>query len=123
MNDRTKTLFSYLVLAVTIFTVGCGYQQQQSKFQMSFLPSAPAAPVADIPGPLFLSGQPNLRVVSVAGIFAPAAPTGNMDVSLPSTTTNPAIPGVPVPSWPTTRPAESDPQLLAPFLARHRRRS
>jgi len=40
-------------------------------------------------GPVFLPSQPGLRIASVAGIAAPAAPTGNMDVALPSSTTNP----------------------------------
>jgi hypothetical protein len=46
-------------------------------------------PTADVPNPLFLSGQPNLRIASVAGIAAPASPTGNMDVTLATNVTNP----------------------------------
>jgi hypothetical protein len=47
-------------------------------------------PSADLPGALFLSGQPSLRITSVAGVAAPASPTGNMDVTLPASAANPA---------------------------------
>ena len=46
-------------------------------------------PTLDVPGPLFLPGAPALKFVSVGGVAAPAAPSGNMDVTLPSTTANP----------------------------------
>lgn len=41
------------------------------------------------PGPLFLTNRPTLRITHVAGIAAPDTPTGNADISLASTTTNP----------------------------------
>jgi hypothetical protein len=41
------------------------------------------------PGPIFVSGMPTLRIASVAGVNAPESPTGNADITLPSTTTNP----------------------------------
>jgi hypothetical protein len=44
---------------------------------------------ADVPGPVFIAGTPTLRIVSVAGVNAPAAPTGNADVTLPASTPNP----------------------------------
>src|SRR5262245_45445443 len=53
MEDRTKTFFSFFVVAAAAVTAGCSYPQQ-SKFQMSFLPAAPAAAavaVADAPSP------------------------------------------------------------------------
>jgi hypothetical protein len=58
-------------------------------------------PTFDTPSALFLSAQPGLRITSVAGIAAPAAPTGNMDVILPANVTNPvavtfATSGVPL---------------------------
>ena len=37
---RTSTLCSFTLLASAILTSNCGYQQQ-SRFQMSFLPPAP----------------------------------------------------------------------------------
>lgn len=41
------------------------------------------------PGPVFVAGTPTLRIATVAGIAAPAAPTGVADITLPSTTPNP----------------------------------
>lgn len=41
------------------------------------------------PGALFVAGLPTLRIVSVAGVNSPANPTGNADITLPSTTPNP----------------------------------
>lgn len=41
------------------------------------------------PAPLFVAGLPTLRIASVAGVAAPAAPTGNADITLPATTINP----------------------------------
>src|ERR1700730_9752319 len=40
MDNRTKTLFSFLLVLAALTTVSCGYSQQ-SKFQMYFLPPAP----------------------------------------------------------------------------------
>lgn len=42
-----------------------------------------------LPGPVFVAGLPTLRISSVAGATVPDQPTGNADVTLPSTTTNP----------------------------------
>lgn len=41
------------------------------------------------PGPVFVAGMPTLKISSVAGVSVPDAPTGNADVTLPSTTANP----------------------------------
>jgi hypothetical protein len=41
------------------------------------------------PAPVFVAGTPTLRIASVAGVPAPATPTGNADITLPSTTANP----------------------------------
>lgn len=47
-------------------------------------------PSADlVVGPVFIPSQPTLRISSVAGTAAPSAPTGNRDVELPTSTTNP----------------------------------
>jgi len=43
----------------------------------------------DEPGPVFLSGMPSLRIIRVAGIDAPAAPTGSADIVLPVDEPNP----------------------------------
>lgn len=53
------------------------------------------------PGTLFIPGQPAVRISSVAAQTAPAIPTGNADIVLPITTTNPvtvniASTGIPV---------------------------
>lgn len=42
MDDRTRTAYSFLCLAAVLGLAGCGYNQQ-TKFQMSFLPAAPHA--------------------------------------------------------------------------------
>lgn len=41
------------------------------------------------PGPVFLAGMPSLRIESVAGIAAPAVPTGSADIVLPVDHPNP----------------------------------
>ncbi len=41
------------------------------------------------PGDLGLVSPPSLRIASVAGVDAPVAPTGNADIVLPATITNP----------------------------------
>ena len=41
------------------------------------------------PSSAFVAGLPTLRITSVAGTAAPASPTGNADITLPSTTPNP----------------------------------
>ena len=43
------------------------------------------------PSSVFVAGLPTLRITSVAGVAAPANPTGNADITLPSTTPNPVI--------------------------------
>ena len=53
------------------------------------------------PGTVFVPGLPTLRITRVAGADVPAAPTGNADVTLPQSTSNPvtvefAAAGVPV---------------------------
>lgn len=53
------------------------------------------------PGPVFVAGLPTLRISKVAGIDAPAEPTGNADIALPEETVNPvevevATTGVPL---------------------------
>jgi membrane-bound lytic murein transglycosylase D len=51
MDVRTKSFCVFLTAAVAISTPGCGYNQQ-SKFQMSFLPpAAPNAPAIDFAAP------------------------------------------------------------------------
>lgn len=61
----------------------------------------PGSTPSTTPGPVFVAGLPTLAITSVAGVAAPAAPTGNADISLPVTTPNPvtvtfATTGVPV---------------------------
>ena len=53
--------------------------------------TAATNPVAtsDAPSTVFVAGTPTLRIASVAGVNAPASPTGNADVTLPATTPNP----------------------------------
>lgn len=51
--------------------------------------SAPAHSFSSTPAPVFVAGTPTLRISSVAGQTAPASPTGNADITLPSATPNP----------------------------------
>jgi len=43
----------------------------------------------DAPGAVFVAGFPALTITSVAGVAAPANPTGSADITLPATTPNP----------------------------------
>lgn len=63
--------------------------------------SSPSFPAVTAPTTVFVAGLPTLRITSVAGVAAPAVPTGNADIVLPASTTNPvtvtfATTGVPV---------------------------
>lgn len=53
--------------------------------------SASTNPVASqaLPGPLVVTGMPRLRIASVAGIAAPAEPTGGADIVLPEDALDP----------------------------------
>lgn len=60
------------------------------------------------PSSAFVAGLPTLRITSVAGVAAPVSPTGNADITLPTTTPNPvtvafATTGVPVGNTVTLR--------------------
>ena len=44
---------------------------------------------ADVPGTVFVAGLPTLAISSVAGVAAPANPTGSADITLPAITANP----------------------------------
>jgi hypothetical protein len=60
MDDRTKTFYSFILLAAVLTSAACGYNQQ-TRFQMSFLPTAPHPPSSEAgtlpPAPAV---QPNL---------------------------------------------------------------
>src|SRR5689334_10092880 len=63
MDDRTKTVYSFILLAAGLSTVACGYNQQ-TRFQMSFLPAAPhaASPDSDtLPPPPAVQPNPYLQ--------------------------------------------------------------
>lgn len=53
--------------------------------------TAASVPVAsvDAPGQIFVAGLPTLSITSVAGVAPPANPTGNADITLPVSTSNP----------------------------------
>lgn len=57
----------------------------------TFTRTAASTPVHSFgsPSSAFVAGLPTLRITSVAGTPAPASPTGNADITLPSTTPNP----------------------------------
>jgi len=75
MDDRTKVFFQFAVFAMTFAAAGCGYNQQ-SRFQMSFLPPAPhgAANAVELAEPPAI--EPNLFLKDVPAILLtnPAAP-------------------------------------------------
>jgi hypothetical protein len=48
--------------------------------------STPSHTGGDVPGAVFIAGTPTLRIARVAGVNAPASPTGNADVTLPAST-------------------------------------
>ncbi|MFN7085508.1 MAG: hypothetical protein ACK4N4_02630 [Burkholderiales bacterium] len=52
--------------------------------------TSPAAS-AGSPGNVFIAGTPTLAIFSVAGVNAPANPTGNADITLPANTPNPVM--------------------------------
>ncbi len=58
MDFRTTTNFSYVLVALASVTVSCGISQQ-SRFQMAFLPAAPAVTTPDVEAPV-VPAQPNL---------------------------------------------------------------
>ena len=64
MEVRTRAIFSFFVFAVAVVAAGCGYTQQQSKFQMSFLPPAPRSAPAEFSDPPVIP-QPNLYLKDV----------------------------------------------------------
>lgn len=68
---------------------------------LSLTSSPNPTPSVGTPGELFVAGLPSLTIASVAGVAAPANPTGNADISLPAETVNPvavvfSTTGVPV---------------------------
>lgn len=89
--------------------------------------TAASTPTASVgtPGNLFVAGLPALTISSVAGVGAPANPTGNADITLPAGTANPVTvvftaTGVPVGNTVklTVTPAFGEPiTALSPALA------
>src|ERR1051326_2034496 len=74
MEVRTKTFCSFFVLATALYTAGCAYNQQ-SRFQMSFLPRAPHSESAeDNIRPPVISVNPYLEKVPPALLAEPLPP-------------------------------------------------
>jgi len=72
-------------------TGGTGRTRIES-FNLSFYGTSNPAFTYGIPGSVFGSAPPSIAITSIAGISAPAIPTGSFvapDVSLPNTTVNP----------------------------------
>jgi membrane-bound lytic murein transglycosylase D len=69
---RTKAIFC-LAVAALLTSVGCGYQQQQSRFQTSFLPPAPhgARPAVEFTDPPIVA-QPNPYLTNVPAFLVSA---------------------------------------------------
>src|SRR4051794_35587459 len=73
MDDRTKTLSSFLCVVAAVTTSACGFNQQ-SRFQMSFLPAAPHAAdplVENLPAAPVV--EPNLYLQQQSPAFLLAA--------------------------------------------------
>ena len=73
MDDRTKTLSSFIILVAAVTSSACGFNQQ-TRFQMSFLPSAPRAAdpvIEDLPSAPPV--QPNLYLQQQTPAFLLAA--------------------------------------------------
>ncbi len=68
MDNRTTTLFSFTWLAAAFLTAGCGFNQQ-SRFQMSFLPPAPRAAVSGVVLDTPPVVEPNLFLRDVPAIL------------------------------------------------------
>ena len=60
MDDRTRTLLLFSVLGVTFCAAGCGVTAQPTRFQMSFLPSAPPSAAATPDLPAAPAPKPNI---------------------------------------------------------------
>jgi membrane-bound lytic murein transglycosylase D len=75
MNDRYRTFYSFLLWGTVLFTAACG-SNQQTRFQMSFLPAAPHAAAPDPESlPAAPAVQPNLFLEKTpAFILASAEP-------------------------------------------------
>ncbi len=67
---------------------GAGRIRIEAETLLFAQPTDPSFTSAE-PGDLFIAGLPALRIASVAGQPAPAEPTGNADIVLPSDTPNP----------------------------------
>jgi hypothetical protein len=73
---------------------GAGYIRVEAFDRNSFTPTTSQLPVSyGLPGSITVTNAPRLRITSVGGVAAPAAPLGSAeglpDVTLPSTQTNP----------------------------------
>src|SRR5689334_20989175 len=75
MEDRTKKLFSFTLVAVAVTTAGCAFNQQ-SKFQMHFLPPAAHAANAavEIEPPPIEPPKVSLRDVPAIFLASPSVP-------------------------------------------------
>jgi len=83
MDNRTKTFFSFSLLAAALTTAACGYNQQ-SRFQMFFLPPAPrasAAPV-ELGDPPVLSTNAYLDDVPLLNTVLTSPPRRGRDTGL-----------------------------------------
>jgi membrane-bound lytic murein transglycosylase D len=74
MDDRTKVFSQFTVCALTLAAAGCGYNQQ-SRFQMSFLPPALAgAALAELAEPPSIQPNPYLKDVPAILLTNPPLP-------------------------------------------------
>lgn len=121
VNNVTPTVGTNADCAVYPNYPGRGGEGAAGRIRLeaeTFTRTAASVPAHSFGAPTsaFVAGLPTLRITSVAGVNAPANPTGNADITLPSNTPNPvtvafATTGVPVGNTVTLRvtPAYGDP--------------
>lgn len=94
ISQTTPTYSTNADCAIHPYYPGYGGQGSTGRIRLeaeTFTRTAASNPVHSFgsPSSAFVAGLPTLRITSVAGTAAPASPTGNADITLPSTTPNP----------------------------------
>lgn len=77
---------------ITYTSVGYGGSEGRIRIEaesITYNGTSNPAFTTDVPGPVFLSSIPALRIASVAGQAVPQNPSGNADVTLPAAVANP----------------------------------
>lgn len=93
-NGTVEAVGGCQVYSTGISAGGCGVRTSAGRIRIEgyTITRTAASNPADTkgtPGPLFVPNSPTIRIATVAGQAVPATPTGNADITLPTTTTNP----------------------------------